>query len=94
MKENVDSAKIQQLLAEADELIQKINSDFIKDMKEERLIEFEQHTQNLKKIKSKVQSQSGIEKKGPWEPGSASEGTHEAIQEIVKAMRGLTKYLS
>lgn len=94
MKEKLDSAKIEQLLAEADELIQKINSDFIKDMKEERRMEFERHTQNLEKIKSGVQSESGIEKKGAWEPGSASEGTHEAIQDIVKAMRGLTKYLS
>jgi len=94
MKENLDSAKIQQLLADADELIQKINSDFTKDMKEERLIEFEQYTRNLEKIKSEVESQSRIEKKGAWEPGSASEGTHEAIQDIVKAMRGLTKYLS
>jgi len=94
MKENLDSAKIQKLLDEADELIQKINSDFTRDMKEERFLEFEQYTRKLEKIKSEVESQNRIDKKGAWEPGSASEGTHEAIEDIVKAMRGLTKYLS
>ena len=31
---NLESKNLEQLLAEADELIQQINSDFIKDMKE------------------------------------------------------------
>jgi len=83
---------IEQLLAEADELIQQINSDAIKDMEEEHRIQFEKHAQNLKKIKSEVQSK--IEKKGTSEISSSADGIHEAIQDIVKAMRGLTKYLS
>ena len=83
---------IEQLLAEADELIQQINSDAIKDMEEEHRIQFEKHAQNLKKIKSEVQSK--IEKKGTSEISSSADGIHEAIQDIVKAMRSLTKYLS
>jgi len=79
-------------MAEADELIQQMNSDAIKDMEEEHRIQFEKHAQNLKKIKSEVQSK--IEKKGTSEISSGAEGIHEAIQDIVKAMRGLTKYLS
>ena len=43
----------------------------------------------LKKIKSEVQDK--IEKKGASEIGSGAEGMHEAIQDIVKAMRDLTK---
>ena len=79
-------------MAEADELIQQINSDAIKDMQEEHLLQFEKHAQNLKKIKSEVQGK--IEKKGTSEISTSAEGMHEALQDIVKAMRDLTKYLS
>ena len=92
MPKNLESKNIEQLMAEADELIRQINSDAIKDMEEEHRIQFEKHAQNLKKIKSEVQSK--IEKKGTSEISSGADGIHEAIQDIVKAMRGLTKYLS
>ena len=92
MPKNLESINIEQLLAEADELIQQINSDAIKDMQEEHLLQFEIHAQNLKKIKSEVRDK--IEKKGTSELSSSAEGMHEAIQDIVKAMRDLTKYLS
>ncbi len=92
MPKNLESINIEQLLAEADELIQQINSDAIKDMQEEHLLQFEKHAQSLEKIKSEVQGK--IEKKGTSEIGSGAEGMHEAIQDIVKAMQGLTKFLS
>jgi gas vesicle protein len=92
MPNNVASKNIEQLLAEADELIQQINSDVINDMQEEHRLQFEKHTQNLKKIKSEVQSR--IEKKGTSDISSSADGMHEAIQDIVKAMQDLTKYLS
>ena len=92
MPKNLESKNIEQLLAEADELIRQINSDAIKDMKEEHRIQVEKHAQNLKKIKSEVHGK--IEKKGTSEISSSAEGIHEAIQDIVKAMGGLTKYLS
>jgi len=88
MPKNVESRNIEQLLAEADELIEQINSDAIKDMQEEHRLQFEKHAQNLRKIKSEVQGK--IEKK----TNSGAEGMHEAIQDIVKAMQDLTKYLS
>ena len=88
MPKNIESENIEQLLAEADELIQKINSDAINDLQEEQRLQFDKHAQNLKKIKSEVQEK--IEKK----PNSSAEGMHEAIQSIVKAMQELTKYLS
>ncbi len=88
MPKNLESINIEQLLAEADELIQQINSDVINDMQEEHRLQFEKHAQNLKKIKSEVQG--NMEKK----TNSGAEGMHEAIQDIVKAMRDLTKYLS
>jgi hypothetical protein len=92
MPKNLESKNIEQLLAEAEELIQQINSDAINDMQDEHRLQFEKHAQNLKKIKSEVQSR--IEKKGTSEISSSAEGMHEAIQEIVKAMRDLTKYLT
>ena len=91
MPNNVASKNIEQLLAEADELIQQINSDAIKDMQEEHLLQFEKHAQNLKKIKSEVQRK--IEKKGTSEISSSAEGMHEAIQDIVKAMKDLKNKL-
>ncbi len=97
MKTNDDNLEslnlnIEELLAEADELIKMINSDVIKNMKEEHLIEFEQHAQNLEKIK--YEAQNGTEKSGTGEIESAASGAHEAIQDILKAMNGMTKYLS
>ena len=88
MPKNLESKNIDQLLAEADELIQQIHSDAINDMQEEHRLRFEKHAQNLKKIKSEVQGK--IETK----TNSGADGMHEAIQDIVMAMRDLTKYLS
>ena len=88
MPKNSESINIEQLLAEAEDLIQQINSDAIKDIQEEHLLRFEKHAQDLKKIKSEVQEK--IEKK----TSSGAEGMHEAILDIVKAMRELKKYLS
>lgn len=91
MPKNLESKNIERLLAEADELIQQINSDAINDMKEEHLLQFEKHAQSLKKIKSEVQGK--IEKKGTSEISSSAEGMHEAIQDIVKAMQDLKNKL-
>jgi hypothetical protein len=91
MPTNLESENIEQLLAEADELIQQIDSDVIKYMKEEHRLQFEKHAQNLKKIKSQVQGK--IEKKGTSEISSSAEGMHEAIQNIVKAMEDLKNNL-
>ena len=61
MPKNLESINIEQLLAEAEELIQQINSDVINDMQEEHRLQFEKHAQDLKKIKSEVQGK--IEKR-------------------------------
>ena len=90
MAKNLEPKNIEQLLAEADELIRQINSDAIKDIEEEHRIQFEKHAQNLKKIKSQVQEK--IEKKGTSEISSSADGMHEAIQDIVKSMKDLKNY--
>jgi hypothetical protein len=83
---------IDRLLAEADELIQQINSDAIRDMKEEHRIQFEANAQKLKKLRSEVQEK--IVKEGTPEGGAYSEGMHQAIDEIVTAMKNLGSYFS
>ena len=91
MPNNLEPMNIEQLLAEADELIQQINSDAIKDMQEEHLLQLEKHAQNLRRIKSEVKGK--IEKKEASEISSSAEGMHEALQDIVKAMRDLKNKL-
>jgi phage-related protein len=91
MPKNLESKNIKQLLAEADELIQQINSEAIKDMQEEHLLQFEKHAQHLKKIKSEVQGR--IEKKATSEISSSAEGMHEALQDIVRALQDLKNNL-
>ncbi|MFW6052885.1 MAG: hypothetical protein ACOC8I_03135 [Desulfosalsimonas sp.] len=92
MSKNLESKDIEQLLAEADELLQQIDSDVIKEMEEEQRLQLEIHAQNLEKIKTEVHDKIG-EKEIP-DASSGAEGMHEAILEIVKAMRDLTKFLS
>ena len=91
MLRNLESKNIEQLLTEADELIKQINSDAIKDMQEEHLLQLEKHAQNLRRIKSEVKGK--IEKKEASEISSSAEGMHEALQDIVKAMRDLKNKL-
>ena len=92
MSENRTSMSIDRLLTEADELVQKINSDTVKDLQVEHRLQVEKHAQHLKNIKSAVQGK--IEKKGTSKKDHGAEGMHEAIQEITKAMGELAKYLT
>ena len=87
MPKNLESKNIEQLLAEAEELIQQVDPDTVKDIKEEHRLQFEKHAQTLKKIKSEVQGK--IEK----HTNSGAEGMHEAILDIVKAMHDLKNKL-
>lgn len=85
MNKNLKSENLDQLLAEADALIRQIESDAFKEMKAEHRLQFDIHAQNLKKIKSQVQSK--VESKETSAVGSGAEGVHEAIEDIVKAMQ-------
>jgi hypothetical protein len=85
------SKTIEQLLAEADELVQKINSEFIDDLEEEHRLQFGKNAQKLLELKSEVQAKA--EKKEASGISTYAEGMHEAIVDIVKAMKDLTSYL-
>ena len=83
---------IDQLLAEADELIKQINSNAIKDMEEEHRIQFEKHAQSLKRLRSEVQEK--IDKQGTPDSGTYGEGMHQAIEDIATAIKNLGSYFS
>jgi hypothetical protein len=87
MVTTLKSKNIEQLLAEADELVQKINSEFIEDLKEEHRLQFEKHAQRLQELKSEVQAKP--EGTGTIKSFSGAEGMHEAILDIVEAMKNL-----
>ena len=92
MTTNLKSKSIEEILAEADELIGHINSDTSKDIEERHRLQIEKHAQHLKKIKSEVQVKLKGKEKFKFSDGA--EGMHEAFQEITKAMGQLKKYLS
>jgi hypothetical protein len=87
MPNNQESKSIEQLMAEADDLIRQINSEVVIDMEETRRLEFEKYAQHFQEIKSEIHGKSGEE--GALETNSSADGMHEAIQDIVKAFTDL-----
>jgi CDGSH-type Zn-finger protein len=83
---------IEQILAEADDLLQQIDPEIIEYLKEEQRAQLEQQVQSLKKLKSEVEDKLG--KEGPSKSKPYSEGMHEAMEDIAKAMKALASYLS
>ena len=81
---------IDQLLAQADELIKKIDAHEITEVKHR--IEFEKHAQRLKQLRAEVQEK--IDRQGAPESGTYGEGIHEAIVDIMTAMKNLGIQLS
>ena len=92
MPTTVTSKSLEELMAEADALVQKINSEYLETLEEDHRLQFEKHTQKLQELKSDVLAKT--EGKGTMESFSSAEGIHEAILDIVKAMKGLTKSLT
>ena len=92
MQKTYNYEDIEQLLAEADDLLQQIDPKIIEYLKEEQRAQLEEQAQILKKLKSEVQDKIGKEEPSKSRP--YSEGMHEAIDDIVKAMKALSSYLS
>jgi histidinol-phosphate/aromatic aminotransferase/cobyric acid decarboxylase-like protein len=91
MQNTYKKEDIEQILAAADDLLKKIDPEINKYREEEQRAQLEQQAQSLKKLKSEVQDRIGKEKTP--ESISYGEGMHEAIEDIVKAMKGLSSYL-
>jgi hypothetical protein len=84
--------KIDQVMAEADDLIRQIYSQKIEGMGEEQRAEYEQRVRRLEELKAIVKEKFG----GQQVSGrsSVSEGMHEAIDELVKAVAETAKKLT
>jgi uncharacterized protein YoxC len=91
MTKNMESKSLDQLMAEADELMLQINTDAAKDMEESHRLEFEKHAQRFNKIKSAVQGK--VEKTESEQVTSSADGMHEAMQDIMKAFQNLKNKL-
>jgi ferritin-like metal-binding protein YciE len=91
-QKNEKSKNIKQLMAEADELMRQINSDAVKNMKEEHRLQFQKYSENLERVKFEFESETG--KKETSKTHSGAEGMHEAIQDIVRAFQQLKTYLA
>jgi hypothetical protein len=83
---------INQLLAQADQLIRSIEAAEMVDIYEKNRIEIEKHAQRLKRLRFEVQEK--IDQQEAPENGSYGEGIHEAIVDIMTAMKNLGVQLS
>lgn len=92
MSQKPSSKDLDQLMAEADELIQQINGDVLENMQDAHRVEVEKHAQTLKAKKSEIEAHRDNPKESDF--GHGAKGMHEAIQEITKAMGQLAKYLT
>jgi hypothetical protein len=59
MQKTYEHEDIEQILAEADDLLEQIDPEVIEFLKEEQRAQFEQQTQSLKKLKSEIRTRSG-----------------------------------
>ncbi len=92
MQKTLKHEDIKQTLAEADELLWKIEPKFIESIaEEEKRIDLEQQARSLKQLK--MEALDKIEKEGIQESGTYSEGMHKAMEDIEKAMKALASYL-
>ena len=55
MQKTFKDEDIEQILAEADELLQQMDPEIIEDMEKAQRAQFEEHAERLKKLKSGVQ---------------------------------------
>lgn len=83
---------IDQLMAEAEVLVHRINASFLEALEETQRMQFERNVQRLQSIKSTVEAKT--EKKAASGGSQYGEGIHEAIVDIVKAMKNLAGHLS
>lgn len=92
MRKTFKQEDIEQILAEADEFLLQIDPELMEYMDAEQRAQLEEQAQSLVQLKSEVRDKIGKEETS--ESTSYSEGVHEAMDDIVKAMKSLAIYLS
>lgn len=89
MTQDIETKDLDELLAEAAELLERINSEIDENIEDEKRAEFEKRTQALEQLTSEVHG-----KEGTADDLSRGEGMHEAFEEIARAMKSLKEYFS
>ena len=92
MTENFSEKELEQLLAEAEELLGQLDPEILAYLEEEERAQLEEQARSLKNLKAEVQDQ--ISKQEGSKVSSYGEGMHEAIADIAKAMKALARYLA
>ncbi len=92
MNKSITFEEIEQLLAEVDDLLDQINSEVLDYLEEDQRAELQEQAQSLRELRSGLQDKIGKEE--PRHTTSYSEGMHEAIEDIVRAMKALGSYFS
>ncbi len=93
MRNSLKYQDIDKVLAEADDLVENINSMVSEDIIETHQIEFEKRLKELETIRSEMKAKVA-NKSESKERSSYAEGFHEAYQDIVAAMKNLKKLLN
>jgi hypothetical protein len=87
----VDRDHLDSVLAECDELLEKIDSELYRDLAEEQRLQLEIQQAALHESKEKLEKSTDDASGGA---GSLSEGMHEAIVDLVKAIKETSRLLS
>ncbi|MGA9478044.1 MAG: hypothetical protein WBV21_09705 [Desulfobacterales bacterium] len=78
--EEMDATNLDQLLAESDRLLQKIDSELCQDLSEEQRLQLEIQLATLAETKAKLENYTSQAGEGF---GRVSDGIHEAIDDLV-----------
>lgn len=92
MNENPSSNELEQVMADAEELIQQLDTDFLNEVEEEHRLQIEKAVQQIKRYQAELQADA--DKKEPSDLGYAPEGMNEAIREIKKSMKELGHFFT
>ena len=89
MSEASPSKDLKALMADADALMQQIQKEFAGDQADADALRVEEQARKLEEMKSALEGAEAGKYENPSEFGSGAEGMHEAIEDIVKAMKNL-----
>jgi hypothetical protein len=92
MDTDLKQKNIEGLFSDVDELLNQLNSGLIEDMEENKRNKHEIYANELKK--KRLEARTVTEKGKTSDYSSSSEGMHEAIDDIVTAMKSLKSGLN
>ena len=92
MKKNeMDAIHLDQLLAESDRLLEKIESELYEDLAEEQRLQLEIQQAAIAESKARLENSASQTSEGT---SRVSEGIHAAIDDLVKAIRETARILN